>query len=148
MDQGDERSIGEERHCWAHWKLTKSLHLELLKPLEVPLNRNKLGDERSCTPSALQHPTYAGVEGEVKGRSKCRQGRKSQPRGVPLSQPFAHFQGKGTTESGGPIHSPPVHMSRVPALPALAYEAAGLSRGQPDFHFPSPHFPFRCHQKP
>lgn len=36
------------------------------------------------------------------------------------------------------LSSLPLLVSRVSALPALAYEAEGLSRGQPDFHFPPP----------
>lgn len=43
--------------------------------------------------------------------------------------------------SGGPSRPPPAHVSRVPALPARAHEAAGLLRGQPEARPPIPSFP-------
>lgn len=59
-------------------------------------------------------------------RSKLGQGRMSQPRSVPLSQFSTHPQGKGITANQVVLVSipPSTHPpSRVPALPAMAYEA-------------------------
>lgn len=134
----------------AQWRLAGPPCFKSLHPLEVPLRRRmNLGMNCLPFPTLCNTQATAGVEG-VKEKANLEQGRKSQPRGVPLSQIFTHLGGRGITtnqvvEAPSP---PPTCPGSKRFRPWLMKSRAEHGSTRLPFQFRSPHFSFHRHRKP